>query len=238
LIGASLPPFLNLNVILSLFFIGLITLGNLRGIRESGTIFAVPTYLFIVSLSVMLVIGLFKAFTGTLHASVPPPMLAATEPITLWLVLRAFFRGRSRDERHGSHFEWGARVSETGIQECSNHFNRDGNSPGNLFSGCIVPCDEHGLVPGDQTIISQIAVAVFGTTLPYYIFQIATTGVLVIAGNTAFADFPGSRRFWRATTICPTSSSSRRPTGFFNRDCGARAIASLLVIIFGGRSTA
>ncbi|HEX7588460.1 MAG TPA: APC family permease, partial [Anaerolineae bacterium] len=76
---ASLPAYLNLNVILSLFFIALITVGNLRGIRESGTIFAVPTYLFIGSLSVLLIVGLFKALTGTLEPATAPVFVPATE---------------------------------------------------------------------------------------------------------------------------------------------------------------
>lgn len=84
---AVLPSYLNLNVILSVFFIGLITLGNLRGIRESGSIFAIPTYLFIVSLSILLVIGLFKSLTGTLQPATRPPVIPIIEPLTLWLVL-------------------------------------------------------------------------------------------------------------------------------------------------------
>jgi amino acid transporter len=63
-IESALPHLFNLNVILSIFFIGLITLGNLRGIRESGTIFSLPTYLFIVSLSVMLIVGMLKALNS------------------------------------------------------------------------------------------------------------------------------------------------------------------------------
>ena len=88
-----LPHFLNLNVLLSLFFIGFITLANLRGIRESGTLFAIPTYLFIISLSITLVIGLFQALTGTLTPAAEPPLLKVSEPLSLWLILRAFSAG-------------------------------------------------------------------------------------------------------------------------------------------------
>ena len=92
-ITAALPPFLNLNVILSLIFIGLITLGNLRGIRESGSIFAIPTYLFILSFAAMIIVGIIKVMTHSLTPATPPPLLPVLEPVTLWLVLRAFSAG-------------------------------------------------------------------------------------------------------------------------------------------------
>ena len=98
-ITATLPSFLNLNVLLSLIFIGLITLGNLRGIRESGSIFAIPTYLFILSFGVMLIVGIIKVMTHSLTPATPPPLLPVLEPVTL-----CFLRRRGRDERDGSHF--------------------------------------------------------------------------------------------------------------------------------------
>ena len=92
-INATLPPNLNVNVLLSVCFILVLTWGNLRGIRESGAIFSLPTYLFIVGLCVTLAVGLLKAFTGTLDPASPPPIIAAAEPLTLWLILRAFSAG-------------------------------------------------------------------------------------------------------------------------------------------------
>ena len=91
--NATLPPHFNVNVLLSLFFILVMTVGNLRGVRESGPIFAVPTYLFLGSLGVMLGIGLFQSFTGTLSPAEVPPVIPAAEPLTLWLILRAFSSG-------------------------------------------------------------------------------------------------------------------------------------------------
>jgi amino acid transporter len=83
----------NLNVLLSLVFIGLITLGNLRGIRESGSIFSIPTYLFIIGLAAMLAVGMVKVFTNTLAPVTPSPALPIAQPLTLWLILRAFSAG-------------------------------------------------------------------------------------------------------------------------------------------------
>ncbi len=230
-----LPPFFNLNVILSLFFIALITLGNLRGIRESGTIFAMPTYLFIIGLSITLVIGLFKAFTGTLVPAVPPPILNVTEPLTLWLVLRAFSAGA---------------VAMTGVEAISNGvpaFQKPESKNaattltvmatclGLFFLGVSFLSTHMGLVPGDETIISQVALAVFGTSVPYYIFQAATMGILIIAGNTAFADFPRLSSILARDDYMPHQFSFRGDRLAFTTGIAALGgIASLLVIVFAG----
>ena len=233
---SMLPSALNLNVILSLFFIGVITLGNLRGIRESGTIFAVPTYLFIVSLSTLLVAGLLQVLTGQLHPATPPPALIASEPIGIWLVLRAFSAGA---------------VAMSGTEAISNGvpiFQKP--EPKNaattltvmaallglFFLGVSFLSMRMGLVPGEETIISQIARAVFGMSVPYYIFQIATTGVLVIAANTAFADFPRLASVLARDNFMPHQFLFRGDRLSFSTGIIALgAIAALLVVAFGGK---
>ncbi len=232
---STLPPFLNLNVILSLFFIGLITLGNLRGIRESGTIFAIPTYMFIVSLLVMLTVGLFKAFTGTLVAAVTPPILSATEPITLWLVLRAFSAGAVAMS--------GTEAISNGVPAFQKPESRNAATTltvmatllGLFFLGVSYLATHMGLVPGEETIISQIALAVFGKNVFYYIFQIATTGILVIAANTAFADFPRLSSVLARDNFMPHQFNFRGDRLAFSTGIGALGgIASILVIAFEG----
>jgi amino acid transporter len=189
--NAALGPFLNVDVLLSLFFIGVIMLGNLRGIRESGTIFAVPTYAFIVSLAVVLVVGLFKALTGTLTPAEPPPLLVASEPLSLWLVLKAFSAGAVAMS--------GTEAIADGVPAFQKPESRNAATTltvmatllGVFFLGVSFLATHMGLVPqADETIVSQIARAVLGTGFFYYIFQIATMGILVVAANTAFADFP------------------------------------------------
>lgn len=232
---AALPPFLNINVVLSLFFIGLITLGNLRGIRESGTIFAVPTYLFIFSLSALIIVGLIKAFTGTLHPISVPPILKATEPISIWLILRAFSAGAVAMS--------GTEAISNGVPVFEKPESKNAATTltvmatllGLFFLGVSYLATYMGLVPSDQTIISQIAVAVFGTTFPYYIFQIATTGVLVIAANTAFADFPRLSSVLARDNYMPHQFLFRGDRLAFSTGIVALgAIACLLVVAFGG----
>jgi amino acid transporter len=189
---SSLPPYLNLTVILSLFFIGVMVLGNLRGIREAGTVFSIPTYLFIVGMSIMIIVGLLKASTGTLHAAATPPALIATGPLTLWLVLRAFSAGAVAMS--------GTEAISNGVPVFKKPESKNAATTLTImasllaifFLGITFLATKMQLVPelGGETIISQVALAVFGRNAFYYIFQFATVGILVVAANTAFADFP------------------------------------------------
>lgn len=237
-INALLPPHLNVIVLLSLLFIGIMTLGNLRGIRESGAIFALPTYLFIGSLSITLALGLFKAFTGTLQPAEPPPVIPATEPLALWLILRAFSAG--------SVAMSGTEAISNGVPAFEKPESKNAATTltimatllGAFFLGVSYLATHMGLVPGDETIISQVARAVWGTNLFYYIFQIATMGILIVAGNTAFADFPRLSSVLARDNYMPHQFSFRGDRLAFSTGIVALGgIASALVIIFAGDVT-
>jgi amino acid transporter len=225
-ISQALPAFLNPNVILGLFFIGLIILGNLRGIRESGSIFSIPTYLFIFGFAVMLAIGLFKIFTNNLTPATQPPVLPIAQPLTLWLILRAFSAGS---------------VAMSGTEAISNGVPvfkppESKNAATTLtimavllaifFIGLSYLTTYLKLVPSNQSIISQVALAIFGKNALYYIFQFATMGILVIAANTAFAGFP------RLASIL--AQDNFMPHGFLHR--GDRLAFSTGIIFLGGLS--
>ncbi len=225
-INGSLPVFFNLNVILSIFFIGLIVLGNLRGIRESGSIFSIPTYLFIISLSVLLVGGLVKVFTRTLEPATPPPVLPMVQPLSLWLVLRAFSAGAVAMS--------GTEAISNGVPAFKPPESRNAATTisimatllGLFFVGVSYFATHMHLVPGNESIISQVALAVFGQNAAYYVFQIATMGILVVAANTAFADFP------RLSSIL--ARDSFMPHAFAHR--GDRLAFSSGIVFLGGLS--
>jgi amino acid transporter len=235
LITDSLPLNFNLTVILSLLFIGLMVLGNLRGIRESGTIFAIPTYLFIFSFILMLIIGIFKAFNGTLQPVTLPPILPVTQTVTLWLVLRAFSAGA---------------VAMTGTEAVSNGVPvfqppESKNAAktltfmaillGTFYLGLSYLAVRMGLVPGSETIISQTALSVFGHNILYYIFQIATMSILVVAGNTAFAGFPRLSSVLARDGYMPHQFQFRGDRLAFSTGIIALgALAALLVVAFKG----
>jgi amino acid transporter len=235
-IQQTLPAFFNLNVLLSLFFIALLTFGNLRGIRESGTLFAIPTYLFIVSLGVMLVVGLVKAANGTLQPSTAPPVLETAVPtLTLWLILRSFSAGA---------------VAMSGTEAISNGVTafqkpEPKNAArtliimavvlGTAFLGISYLATNMGLVPGEETIISQVAHAVFGVNAFYIIFQIATIGILVIAANTAFAVFPRLVSVMARDNYMPRQFMDRGDRLAYSTGIIALGgVAALLVVAFQG----
>jgi len=232
---AGLPVFLNFNVLLSLIFIGLITLGNLRGIRESGSIFAIPTYLFILSFAVMLLVGMIKVFTHSLAPATPPPILPMAQSVTLWLILRAFSAGA---------------VAMSGTEAISNGVpvfkpNESKNAAITLtfmatllavfFVGVSFLSNHMGLVPGNQSIVSQVALAVFGQNAFYYIFQIATMAILVVAANTAFADFPRLSSILARDNYMPHVFSNRGDRlAFSSGILFLGGISALLLIAFRG----
>ena len=236
--NAGLPFPLNVNVLLSVTFIAIMVLGNLRGIRESGAIFAFPTYLFIVSLILTLAVGLFKTFTGTLSPAEAPPLVPAAEPLTLWLILRAFSAG--------SVAMSGTEAISNGVPAFEKPESKNAATTltimatllGVFFLGVSYLATHIGLVPGDETIISQVARAVWGTNIFYYIFQLATMGILIIAGNTAFADFPRLSSVLARDNYMPHHFSFRGDRLAFSTGIIALGgIAALLVIAFGGDVT-
>ncbi len=237
-INAALPHNLNANVLLSVAFIGIMTLGNLRGIRESGAIFAIPTYLFVGSLILTLVFGFYQAFTGTLHPASPPPILPQTETLTLWLILRAFSAGAVAMS--------GTEAISNGVPAFQKPESRNAAITltimatllGVFFLGISFLATHMNLVPGEETIISQIARAVWGTNWFYYVFQVATTGILIVAANTAFADFPRLSSVLARDNYMPHQFLFRGDRLAFSVGIvGLGAIASLLVVIFAGDVT-
>lgn len=234
-LNATLPHNFNVNVLLSVFFILIMTVGNLRGIRESGAIFAIPTYLFLASLGLLLGMGLVQAFTGTLHPAEPPPLVPIAEPLSLWLVLRAFSAGAVAMS--------GTEAISNGVPAFERPESKNAATTLTIMAGLLTTAflgisylaTHMGLVPGEETIISQVGRAVFGTNFMYYVFQIATMGILIVAGNTAFADFPRLASVLARDNYVPHQFLYRGDRLAFSTGIVALAtIAALLVVIFAG----
>ncbi len=189
-ITSAFPRLYPLRVELALLTVAVITVINLRGVRESGTIFSIPTYFYILTFGAMLGRGLWSAFSGTLPSS-RPEGIEATHPFSLFLVLRAFASGAT---------------ALTGIEAVSNgvpeFYPPEARNASRVLVGMVTMlatfflsvsflASRLGIAPREtETVVSQIARAVLGDTPMYYLVQAGTALILFLAANTAFAGFP------------------------------------------------
>ena len=238
-ITSAAPELYGARVWLSVAFIWFIAWGNLRGVRESGRLFAVPTYFFIVMMFVLLGTGMVRAFAGDLHPlPVPPEVAETTGAIGLFLILHAFASG-------------GAAV--TGVEAISNGvpaFKRPewrnarttlmwmGSLLGVMFLGLSFLAMKLQVSPSETTtVIAEVARAVFGGgtigTAMFLMLQFATTLILILAANTSFADFPRLANFHARDHFMPRPLTKRGQRLVFSNGIIGLAIAStLLVVVF------
>jgi amino acid transporter len=223
--------------------LGLIAIANLRGVKESGNIFALPTYFFLGMTTLTVVVGFVRYLSGTLGAVTDPPLLETlhTEPLTLFLLLRAFSNGTTALT--------GVEVIANGVKSFKEP--RTHNAVVTmiwmstilavLFLGIVFLLGAIGAVPSEfETVISQLARTVFGNRgLLYLGTIIATTIILILATNTAFAGFPSLSAIIAEDGYLPRQLTYRGSRLVFSRGIiSLTAIASLLIIIFNASVTA
>ena len=238
-ITSALPSLQGHKVVLGVVFVAAIALANIRGVRESGRIFAVPTYFFIASFGVLLVGGFYRMMTGTLEPVTEPPP-AAMEALTWFLVLRAFSSGctamtgteaisngipafRAPESRNAAiTLAWMAAILAT------------------LFVGLTVLASTLHVLPSDtETVVSQIARRVFGSGLLYYLIQAATALILVLAANTSFADFPRLSSLLARDRFVPRQFATLGERLVFSNGILVLAgFAALLLVAFRGETHA
>lgn len=235
-ITSAFPALHDHKVFIALFFIWILTLLNLRGITESATIFALPTYLFIFSIVLLLGTGIFKL---TIYGQPPaPPMPAASisSGVTVFLILKAFSAGCT---------------ALTGVEAISNGvpaFKKPESRNAAitliimasiiviLFGGITFLANIYHVRPSAaETVVSQIAAMVFGRNIFYYLIQISTAMILFLAANTSFAGFPMLVSVLGKDGFLPRQLAMRGDRLVYSNGIITLAtIASLLVIIFKG----
>jgi len=244
---SAVPDLEALRVEIGVVAIALIMLGNLRGLRESGNIFAIPTYLFAGSTLLMVAIGVFRVVV--LGESAPPPTPLPGQPdaiqaVGLLLIIRAFASGS---------------VALTGTEAIANGvpaFKRP--EPKNaattltvmaillgvLFIGITFVADSFGVVPIDEpatkTVISQVAGTIYGNdTILFYLYQTFTALILFLAANTSFNAFPRLAAILAEDGFMPRQFSFKGDRLAFTSGIVILSIAaSLLIVLFGGVTTA
>jgi amino acid transporter len=233
---ASAIPFLAAHKeLVGAAIIVLIMLFNLRGLRESASVFAIPTYLFIGSFLIMIVVGAWKLATG---AVIPVATIVHEQypALPLFLILRSFSSGCS---------------ALTGIEAISNGipmFRSPGQKNakttlvwmsvilGFLFLSITLLSHVYGVIPKEgETAVSLLARSVFGDGFFYYIVAGSTALILILAANTSYADFPRLSSLLAKDRYLPRQLASVGDRLVFsNGILGLSLSAVLLIILFKG----
>jgi amino acid transporter len=241
-IVSAFPDLAPFRVALAVGIIGFVTVVNLRGVRESGSIFAIPTYFFLVMMVITLGVGFFRWATGTLGVVTGVEMVEETlAPITLFLILRAFSSGST---------------ALTGIEAISNGITafkepKSRNAAKTLtamstilvtlFLGITFLSRHIQAVPSHhETVISQMARTIFGEGSLLYLLVIAGTAlILLMAANTSYADFPRLAALQAADGFLPRQLTLRGGRLVFSWGIMTLALAaSLLVVVMRASTTA
>lgn len=222
----------------------LIMLVNLRGVRESGSIFAVPTYVFIASAILLIVVGCFKSFVFQHNPLIGSFRYAqTTEPLSLFLILRSFAAGCSALT--------GTEAISNGIPAFKKPEARNAATTltwmvvilGTLFIGTTVLAMSYHIeaIPsGNPTVIGQMALLVFTGPLFFMfpVFQLATLLILTLAANTSYADFPRLSSLLARDSFLPHQFAFRGDRLAFSIGIVSLAIlSSLLLVVFRGDTT-
>jgi amino acid transporter len=237
-VTSAFPEWHINRVEMALGFVALIAVGNLRGIRESGRIFALPTYFFLVSLLTLIGVGAWRYLTGQVAPAVAVPAeVGSLQGLGTFLVLRAFANGCTAMT--------GVEAVSNGVPafkppEAKNAATTLVIMAGlcvTLFLSITLLTQAYGLGPReDETIVSQLARAVFGGRGPaYYAVQAATMLILVLAANTAYSDFPRLASILARDRFLPRQLMNQGDRlAFSNGIVVLSLLAGALIVVFGG----
>ena len=233
-ITTAFPQWEPAKVIIGVAFIALITVGNLRGIREAGIIFAGPTYLYVASVVVVLGIGFFRVLSGDIPAPVAPPAaVPASEALGAFLVLRAF--------SSGSVGLSGTEAVANGVTAFRKPAARNagivliamGTMFGTLFFGISFLATHIGIqVDATETksVLGLLTQSIVGEGAFFYLVQGATAIILVLAANTSFSGFPRLASILAVDRFMPRQFAQRGDRLAFSFGIIVLAIISALLL--------
>ena len=249
-ITSAYPPLMRHTVALCVASIALLAIVNLRGVRESGAAFSVPTYVFIVMMLALIGVGAFRAMSG--HELAPASGALNVDLTTgrhaggtlagfalFYLMLRGFAEGCAAMT--------GTEAISNGIQAFRQPAARNAAVTlswmiailATFFLGVSALARHYGVMPTtEQTVLSLLGRHIFGTNLAYYLLQYSTFAVLVLAANTAFADFPRLAGILSHDGYMPRQFAARGDRlAFSNGIVTLAVVAALLVITFAGNTS-
>ena len=237
-ITSALPALTGQRVIIALGFVAMVTAANLRGVKEAGTVFAVPTYTFVLTMFALIGSGIVQCLTECPSVPQDAGLVEAEAGLGLFLILRAFSSGAT---------------ALTGVEAISNgvtafRYPQSHNAATTLgvmgvtsvsmFLGIsYLATHVEGVVAFEgmpRTVNAQIALAVFGSGAGFVLVQVVTAAILILAANTAYADFPRLSSVLAADRFLPRQLLARGDRLVFSSGILVLAgLASLLLIVFG-----
>ncbi len=241
---SAVPEAQKFTLPLCLAILALITVINLRGTKEAGLAFALPTYLFLASLGGVIAVGLCRAIASGGHPTPidkPPPIAAGTEAVGLWLLLRAFASGCTAMTGVEAVSNGVSAFREPTVQTARRTLTLIVLSLAVLLGGIAYLAHAYELgamdqdKPGYQSILSQLIAAVAGRGVIYYGTLASVLCVLCLSANTSFIDFPRLCRLVAQDDFLPRSFAdlNRRLVFSVGIFCLASAAAGLLVLFRG-----
>ncbi len=244
-VTSAYPPWAEHKVLLGILFVAVVALANLRGLRESGTLFAALTYPFVICMFTMIVVGLYRVLSGQEITPVNPVFQEHVQPISgifMWFVILKAFTG-------GCAAMTGTEAVADGIQAFRPPESKNAAATlvwmavilAFLFIGITVlaaayqaaPHLEGGHGGAAETIVSQIARGIFGRSWFYYAIQATTAAILVLAANTAYQDFPRLSSILARDRFAPRQFANIGDRLVFNNGILALSLfAASLIVIF------
>jgi amino acid transporter len=241
----SAAPSLQPHILpICLGILTLITLVNLRGVREAGAVFMVPTYMFLGSLLVMIAIGVVKVLGSHGHPMpvvMPPPARAARAAVSNWLLLQVFASGCTAMT--------GVEAVSNGVKAFREPVHKNAQRALTviillltvLLAGIAYLVASYGISatdpngPGYESVLSMLLAAVAGKGIFYYVAIGSILLVLALSANTAFADFPRLCRIIAHDSYLPHPfASTGRRLVYTYGICILALLTALLLILFGG----
>src|SRR5213596_492786 len=233
---SAVPQLHPYRIVLSVLAVAGVALGNLRGVRESGRLFAAPTYFFVTCIMATVAYGLVGAIFDWLPEAPYAPHPPGLEGLGLFLLLRSYAAGCTALT--------GVEAVSNGVQALKPPEGRNAQAVMTslgvlsivMFLGISYLAYDFGIIPGgDETVVSKIARRVFGTGVPYYCVQASTLLILVLAANTSYADFPRLSSILARDHFVPRQFANQGDRLVFsNGILILSGFAILLIVVFQG----
>ena len=239
---SAFPSLGQHRVLLCVGFILLMTIANLRGLKESGAVFAPPTYIYILSLMTLIIVGLYRVFVQHIepikHSGNAAELLKGTDPIILFIFLKAFASGAVALS--------GVEAVSNGVPAFKKPESRNASATliwmavilGSTFFGLsVIAYHLQPLPEQSETVLAQLAEHIYGgRNILYFITQFATFAILILAANTAYADYPRLSSIIAKDGFLPRQFSNRGSRLVFSNGIIFLALMAIaLVVVFGGK---